>query len=134
MSAKILIVDDSVDWICSIREIIELSFPNTFNLKYASSAKEALEIVAKFKPDLIITDLEMEKIKNNMYAGEYLIKTVKNKFSEIKVIIISGAVEIDKIAARNNVEGYIAKWSFLDYPINLKLKISEIFNIQTEIC
>jgi DNA-binding NtrC family response regulator len=134
MAYRILIVDDETSWLSSHKEIIESSFQEVFTIELASSAKQALEVIKEFAPQLVISDMEMEKIENGMYAGEYLIKTVKDLYPDIVTIIISGAPDGEKIAERNCVKAFIPKWSLASYPLQLKLTISEIFDLKYEIC
>ena len=134
MIKKILIVDDNTAWINSNREIIEASFPNMFEITMAASAKEALLIIENQKLDLIITDLEMENMESKIYAGEYLVKIVKNTYPKLPIIIISGSSDIEKIAKRNNIKHFVPKWSLLSYSLNLKILISKIFKVKIELC
>lgn len=134
MKKNILLVDDDVAWLSSHKEVIEVAFNDLFQLSYAESASEALRIFEKSKPDLLITDLEMEKISSGIVAGEYLIKKVLEKLPQMKIIIISGAPDIAKVAERNNIYGYIPKWSLNTYPLQLKMKLVDIFGIKSEIC
>ncbi|MGD9580446.1 MAG: response regulator transcription factor [Vampirovibrionia bacterium] len=134
MKKIILIADDEVCWLSSHKEIIELSFSDLFELKFASSAKEAIEEAEKIFPDLLITDLQMEIVEKASCAGEYLIKKLKSINENLKVIIISGAPDIEMIANRNNVEQFIPKWALMNYPIALKMALSEIFQIKIKKC
>lgn len=134
MKKNILLVDDDIAWLSSHKEVIEVSFDGIFELSFASSASEALDVLGDSLPDLIITDLEMEKIESGIAAGEYLIKKVLEKLPDMKIIIISGASDIAKIANRNNICGYIPKWSLNTYPLQLKMKLTQIFGVNSEIC
>lgn len=134
MKKKILVADDEICWLSSHKEVIELIFPGRFEIKFADSAKQALEMVESFTPDLLITDMQMEDVEEKMFAGEYLIQQIHKKFSSIEVIIISGASNVQKIADRNNVSYYIPKYDMTTYPVRLKLAIAEIFEIPMEIC
>lgn len=134
MNKVVQIVDDEVSWISSHREIIETVFPNMFELRFSTSAEDALRSIKESQPDLLITDLVMEDMKDKSYAGEFLVKNVKKLYPAIKVIIISGSSDVAKVASRNKADGYIPKWSLLNYPIRLKLLIKEIFQINTENC
>lgn len=134
MMKKILIVDDNTAWINSNKEVIETSFPGIFETTIAASAKEGLILLQNNQPDLLITDLEMEKMDTKIYAGEYLIRIITDSYPKLPIIIVSGSSDIEKIAKRNNVKHFVPKWSLLSYSLNLKLKIGEIFQIKTELC
>jgi DNA-binding NtrC family response regulator len=131
---NILLVDDDPTWLSSHSEVIHSAFPEMFRIRFAANAAEALKLLDDMIPDIVITDLEMEKLQNKMYAGEFLIKKINEKHPALKIIIISGAPELDKIGERNTVAGVIPKWSLLNYPVHLKLLLSDIFDIKTEIC
>lgn len=134
MMKKILIIDDNTAWINSNKEVIETAFPGIFEISIAASAKEGLILLQNYQPDLLITDLEMEKMDTKIYAGEYLIRIVNDSCPKLPIIIVSGSSDIEKIAKRNNIKYFVPKWSLLSYSLNLKLKIAEIFQIKTELC
>lgn len=134
MKKRILIADDEVCWLSSHKEVLELSFLDMFEIEFASSAKEALSVVDENIPDLLITDLQMETVENESCAGEYLIKKIKQKYDTVKIIIVSGAPDIETIAERNNVEKYVPKWALMNYPIALKMGVSELLNIKIKNC
>lgn len=134
MKKRILIADDEVCWLSSHKEVLEVSFLDMFEIEFASSAKEALSVVDENIPDLLITDLQMETVENESCAGEYLIKKVKQKYDTVKIIIVSGAPDIETIAERNNVEKYVPKWALMNYPIALKMSVSELLNIKIKNC
>ena len=56
-SKKLLIIDDDIDILKSLKVILE---DKGFGVKTASSKKEGLEIFSANKPDLIILDIMMD--------------------------------------------------------------------------
>jgi len=132
---KILLVDDSVEWINTHITYIKTFFEEEmFLIEIATSAKDAFNLVVKSGHDpydIIITDLEMEKIFDETYAGCWLVKNLINRkeCQNTKFIIISGSYNICDIANNFNVS-YIAKNSLVNNPYLLKYKIMELINIE----
>lgn len=130
MDKKILIVDDSPDWVNSHLAMLDELYPESNispDIKFC--AKDAYEHVINsgITYDLIISDMEMERILGERFAGEWLIKNLKyrDECSSTKLLIISGAYDIEDIARRLNVD-YIPKSSLLGNPLLLKYKIDEL--------
>ena len=134
MKRKILIVDDELLWLQSHIEVIEESFPGEFDILTATSCQDAIMLLKNAKLDLVLTDMQMEEISGGIYAGEFLIRHIAELDINPEIIIISGAPEVAKIAERTNVKAFIPKWSYPNYPINLKMKIIEVFGLNSEIC
>jgi len=61
---KLLIIDDIED----IRDYLSLSLNNDFNLKTASGGNEAFQILASFRPDVIISDVMMPEMDGLEFA------------------------------------------------------------------
>ena len=61
---KLLIIDDIED----IRDYLKLALNNDFNLKTASSGKDAFKILETFKPDVIISDVMMPEMDGFEFA------------------------------------------------------------------
>ena len=82
---KILIVDDEID----IREPFSdyLSLKGFKNILCAGNPSEALAIIEKQKPDLILLDIQLKDAIN----GIEILKRTKEKLSpDSKVIMVSG--------------------------------------------
>lgn len=110
-SPKILIIDDSkvfLDMVCSELTNIGSTVLTTNNLK------DALKIIKKEKPDIILLDLFLGK-----EHGFTLIKELKKneKFKSIKVIIVSIEKKstVVKQALKLGANDYITK------PLNVKV-------------
>lgn len=103
--SKIIIVDDHSITLTGIKSIIEtICFVEVVGT--GNSGKEALEILATKKTDIIITDVEMDDID-----GIELSNIVKNKFPHIKIIAVTQHSEkwiIEKLI-KNNVDAIILK-------------------------
>jgi len=90
MKKAILSVDDERIILESLKFQLTKHFQNEFLLEFAESGIEALEIVDELINDdiellLIISDYLIPKMD-----GEELIKIVKNKYSKINVVMLTG--------------------------------------------
>lgn len=103
---KVLVVDDE-KW---IRKSLIQKLKNSefkFSMLYeAADGDEALEIIKREEPQIVITDICM-----NVVDGIELIKTVSQSYPDIKFIIISGHAEFEyaEQAINLGVNGYILK-------------------------
>jgi DNA-binding response OmpR family regulator len=79
--ARIIIVDDYKDLQDFFRALLEL---NHFEVRSAGSAKELNSLLESFVPDLIILDVML-----GADNGKVICKQLKEKYKEIKVILIS---------------------------------------------
>jgi CheY-like chemotaxis protein len=96
MPAVALVVDDSMLIRYTVSRLLE---EYGFTVESAGSGVEALEILNRVRPDLIVTDLQMPKM-----SGQELIAAVKSKpkTAQIPIIIIasrsSSSKEAEKLA------------------------------------
>ena len=96
MSMVALVVDDSMLIRYTVCRFLE---ERGFTVEAATNGVEALEILARVKPDLIFTDMQMPKM-----SGSELITALKSKPETAKVPIIivagrtSGCVDAEKRA------------------------------------
>ncbi len=103
LSQSLLIVDDDEDIVESMAHSLGRVFETCLT---ARNGVEALEILAREKVDIILTDMTMPKMD-----GYDLIKTVLEKYTQIKHInIITGHAN----------EGHLKELSDLDIPIFMK--------------
>ena len=101
--AKLLIVDDEID----IREFAKRFFQKRgIETLTAGGGKEALEVVRAQKPDLVLLDVTMDDI-----SGIDVLKILRGEKNDIKVIMVTGAVEEETINEANSwgIKGYIHK-------------------------
>ncbi len=112
---RILIVDDVAGWIRFHKTNIEyLNLPD-IQIDSANSAKEALaklEVSIDKPYDVIFTDMQMESDFLPKMAGEWLIEQIQmfNEYKNSKIVIISAAPDISRIAKRYGVE-YLSKYT-----------------------
>lgn len=117
MKCKILIVDDEKNF----RELLARYLKNhSFSVITASNSKEAIELLSKHKPNLIITDVDLPYVD-----GFELLKSIRNssKYSKLPVILISGkkTAEIDMIEGYNKgSDDYLIK------PFSLEVLVAKI--------
>ncbi len=89
MSAEILIIDDNSD----IREVLnDLISEAGYSTRLAANYNQALAEIDKKLPDVAIIDVKLDKGDND---GIELLNHIKNKDTNIPVIIISGHANID---------------------------------------
>ena len=134
MKYKLLVVDDSAEWLKSHLNMIKQLFSaDMFEIDTAASGKTAFSKVLENRDNpynIVITDLEMELVFDD-YAGSWLIKNLINReeCKSTKFLIISGAYSIKSIAESYNVE-FIPKDMLLNNPMLLKFKILEMLKIE----
>jgi CheY-like chemotaxis protein len=96
MPAVALVVDDSMLIRYTVSRFLE---SHGFSVESAGNGVEALEILNRVHPDMVVTDLQMPKM-----SGHELIAALKNKpeTANIPIIIIasraSGSPESEKLA------------------------------------
>jgi CheY-like chemotaxis protein len=84
MSAVALVVDDSMLIRYTVCRFLE---ERGFEVESATNGAEALQILERVRPDLIVTDMQMPKM-----SGSELITALKQNpsTSEIPIIIVAG--------------------------------------------
>ena len=128
---KILIVDDSPEWIkFHINLLNMLLDKDSFEINYEMSARAGFNNVIKdgeTRYDLIISDLEMEEILEESYAGSWFVRNIINRkeCKNSKILIISGSYDIDKVAKEFNVD-FIPKYILSNNPEIMGYKLEEI--------
>ena len=100
---KILIVDDSPDWINTHTFALNYHLGNQIEIDSATSAKGGYKLIVGnlcVPYDIIIVDMEMGNDFIPLYAGEWLIKQIQffKEYDLAKIFIASSIDEISKIA------------------------------------
>ncbi len=113
---KVLIVDDHIETLDSMKEYLEIEFAKVYS---ATNVKDALEIVLKEKPDIIFTDIKMPD-----EDGFSLIQIISEKNLNIPIVIISAYDNKENLlkAIKLDIIDYIVK------PLNSK-KLQETINL-----
>jgi len=85
-----LVVDDSMLMRYTVCRFLE---ERGFTVECASNGAEALDMLARMQPNLIVTDLQMPKM-----TGDELIAAVKSKppLSAVPIIIVAGRASAEK--------------------------------------
>ena len=100
---KLLIVDDEAD----IREFAKNFFKKRrIDVFTASGGNEAIGIIEKEKPDLVLLDVRMEEM-----TGVEVLRRLRARGVQVKIIMVTGVEEEETIneAKKHGVLGYIHK-------------------------
>lgn len=118
MNDKILIIDDSHSMAKSIEVILKKM---KFNVECAYNGKSGIEMVKKFKPDLILLDIEMPGMDG--FEALVEIKKLMNKDYTSTIIMLSGLHSQNDVlkAMKNGAQDYIVK-PFEEDVLKQKLK------------
>jgi len=102
--AVILIVDDSA--LDRTRAGGLLKKGEGLSPIYASNGREALEVIARDAPDLVLSDLQMPEMD-----GLELVETIRSRFASLPVILMTahGSEETAIQALRKGATNYVAK-------------------------
>jgi len=93
--AKLLIVDDEND----IREFAGSFFKKRgIEVLTASGGRQALEIIAKENPDLVLLDVRMEEM-----TGIEVLRELRKANNNTKVIMVTGVEEEETIKEANSL-------------------------------
>lgn len=106
---KVLVVDDFEGVATLVKEAIE---DINYTVKTACSAEDGYRTYLRFKPDILITDIEMGE-KN----GFELAEDIRSIDPQIKVIFMSGYS--DKLENRRQSETDTCSTAFLSKPFSL---------------
>lgn len=118
LKIKILFVEDDLD----LQEIVRVYLEKSgYDVMVASSGNKAIEILEKFNPDLIITDLMMSD-----GTGWELIKFLNKMEKKPKIIVLSG---MKSILDHSIALDILKVDSFLDKPFDPKKLLIEIEKI-----
>ncbi len=115
---KLLIVEDNVD----LQRFLEDSLAEMYAISIASNGNEALEILKKLDPDLIVSDVMMPGMD-----GRVLCHTLKQKIEtcHIPIILLTALSSAD-----HRVEGYnVGADAYIEKPFDMKVLISRIDNL-----
>ncbi len=112
---KILAVDDNP----TIRAVFEELLGSQYILITASTGEEALKILQKFQPDLIVLDIMMLGMKGPEVAAR-LREDLKTK--EIPIIFLTGLISKEE----QKKKGYVGKNIFLAKPFDSEELLSLI--------
>ncbi len=111
---NILVVDDEINILTSVRSILE---DEGYQVRTAKSAEEAIEVVKKNPPDLMLLDIWLPKMD-----GLEALKTIREISPNLGVIMISGHANIDT-AVKATKLGAV---SFIEKPLSMHRLLIEV--------
>ncbi|WP_237179030.1 response regulator transcription factor [Paenibacillus sp. MMS18-CY102] len=114
---KIIIVDDEILIRQGIKHYLNWEQEGFQIVGEASNGKEALELVEQMQPHIVITDIVMP-----VMDGEALTRTIKQKYPEIEVIVLSSFGEFHYV--RSTFQSGVA-----DYILKPKLDAQELLQV-----
>jgi len=94
--AKILIIDDEVNMIKSIRRILEME---DYDVIEASNGADGMKVMHQNAVDLVITDIYMPE-----QDGIITIKEIRKHFPRVKIIAISGGDKLGSVTSLDAAE------------------------------
>ncbi len=119
---KLLIVDDELD----VREFARNFFRKRgVDVSIASAGREALEIVEKENPDLILLDIRMGEM-----SGVDVLRELRNRNNPVKVVMVSG-MEEEQLVKETSILGALG---FIHKPLileELEKVVFREFGLQT---
>ena len=101
--AKLLIVDDEID----IREFAKRFFSKrNIEVLTASDGPEALEVIEREKPDMVLLDITMPTMN-----GLEVLKRLRANRNDVDVVMVTGLADEESINEANSwgIRGYIHK-------------------------
>lgn len=104
--SKIVIVDDEILIRQGIKHYLNWEQEGFQIVGEASNGKEALEIIERTQPNIVLTDIVMP-----IMDGEELTRIVKSKYPDIEIIVLSSFGEFDYVRStfQSGVVDYILK-------------------------
>lgn len=108
---RILIVDDNEALTNLLKELLELEGEGIYHVKTAENGEDGYAAFLQFKPDIIITDIEMP-VKN----GFEMVRDIRVHHPGIKTIYMSA--DLNRYRTRLEEEKTKYKASFLNKPFS----------------
>ncbi|CAM4466544.1 two-component system response regulator YesN [Paenibacillus endophyticus] len=117
LACRVLIVDDELLVRQGIKHLLNWEQEGFQIIGEASNGKEALELIEREEPHIVITDIVMP-----VMGGEELTRAIKSRFPQIEVIILSSFGEFDYV--RSTFQSGVA-----DYILKPKLEAFQLLDI-----
>lgn len=116
----ILCVDDEQSILNALRRLLR---KEGYNLLFANSGKEGLDILKENDVDMVISDQRMPEM-----SGTDFLAAVKDAYPDVRRVILTGYSDIDSITESIN-KGHICKFFFKPWnDLNLKAEIRQILD------
>ena len=116
-----MIVDDELLVRIGIKSIVEWDKHGYQMVAEASNGQEALELIEKYRPDIIMTDLVMSPVD-----GFELIQECQERFPKVKFIVLSSYNDMDNVKKA-------MKLGAMDYVFKLKITADSILSTLAEV-
>lgn len=125
---KLLLVDDEEDVREGVVREINWEAIGFEVIEKAENGREALEMVERLQPDVVVTDIQMPFMN-----GLQLAEAIRERFPTIKLIILTGHDEFEyaQKAIKLHIDEYVLKPFSAQELINALLKVKE--QIQEEV-
>lgn len=106
MLISVVLADDNEDHRTAVRFVLELAGDMVAIVGEAVDGQEALELVRRERPDLVIADVVMPNLDGLELTG-----LIKRARPETKVIILTayGGADFRAVARRNGADAYVSK-------------------------
>ena len=125
---KILLAEDGAEWQKVHKTLMNDYFNgDEYTLCIESCARDACERLKQEKFDAVITDLQMELDFEPDFAGEWLVKQIKQmeEYKNTPVLIVSATYNIGFVASRLGVN-YLSKRTLLSMPDSYRYAMNEL--------
>ena len=106
----IVVVDDAPDYRKTVRSLLA-SVPDAVVVGEAADGEEAVGVVLRERPDIVITDLVMPRVN-----GIELTRRLRRELPQIKIILISSYPEDDYrvMPSHSGADAFVSKQVILD--------------------
>ncbi|WP_421782963.1 response regulator [Kiloniella litopenaei] len=104
---NVMVIDDSVHMLRIVKTIFNAM--GIFSVQYISDVKEARKELKFKKPDIIITDWEMEPVNGLEFTRD--LRKEGGFFSRVPIILLTGHTEYERVmeAIQSGVSDVLAK-------------------------
>jgi two-component system response regulator YesN len=128
MMYKLILVDDEEDVREGVVREIDWDAIGFEVIEKAENGREALEMVERLQPDVVVTDIQMP-----FMDGLQLAEAIRERFPTIKLIILTGHDEFEyaQRAIKLHIDEYVLKPFYSQELINALLKVKG--HIQEEV-
>jgi CheY-like chemotaxis protein len=102
----VVVVDDDPDYLWLVRVILEMTGERITIVGEAASGEEALAVVLRERPDVVIADLMMPRLN-----GLELTRRIKQDRPQTKILLMSAYTEdtYRRIASVSGADGFVNK-------------------------
>jgi DNA-binding NarL/FixJ family response regulator len=114
---RFLIVDDTARARKSMQALLEVWYP-LGEVREAANGTEAIQLVDKFQPDIILMDARMPTM-----SGLEATRLIKAKWPKFKIIVLSVFADYLALATEAGADAFVSK---SDSPEKLRQTLKEI--------